>query len=51
MFDDNEVEEYSMHRYFGLYLSANEFLNYECIIKDDDMGNGLVHKYDADDNA
>lgn len=36
MFNDNDVEEYEMNRYFGLYLSANDFIEYDCIINDND---------------
>ena len=50
MFNDEKTEEYSMHRYFGLYLSANSFLNYDCIVTDNSKGNNVVHKYDKNDN-
>ena len=50
MFNDEKTEEYSMHRYFGLYLSANSFLNYDCIVTDNHKGNNVVHKYDKNDN-
>lgn len=36
MFNDDEPEEYEMNRYFGLYLSANDFIEYDCIISDKD---------------
>lgn len=50
MFNDEKTEEYSMHRYFGLYLSSNSFLNYDCIVTDNHKGNNVVHKYDKNDN-
>lgn len=33
MFNDNQAETYSMHRYFGLYLKENDFLQYKYIKK------------------
>lgn len=50
MFNDETSEDFSMHRYFGLYLSSNEFLKYDCIIKDNTKNNGVSQKLDADDN-
>lgn len=50
MFNDEASEEFSMHRYFGLYLTANEFRDYQCIITDYNNGNGVVRKLDNDDN-
>lgn len=46
MFDDNEAEEYKMNRYFGLYLCANDFVNYDCIVNDE---NGFRVKLDKND--
>jgi len=34
MFNDNSQEEYSMHRYFGLYLTENDFIKYGYVIPD-----------------
>jgi len=34
MFNDNSQDEYSMHRYFGLYLTENDFIKYGYIIPD-----------------
>ena len=50
MFNDNSTEEYSMHRYFGLYLSENQFFKYKSIIKDNSKKNSIQKKYDEDDN-
>lgn len=49
MFNDESstAENFSMHRYFGLYLSANEFIKYKCIIEDE---SGKAVKLDEDDN-
>lgn len=49
MFNDNEKEEYSMHRYFGLYLTENDFIKYGYAIPDIANKNRLV-KYDLDGN-
>ena len=49
MFDDDEALEFSMQRYFGLYLTSSEFMNYRCIVTDYESGNGIVRKLDADD--
>ena len=51
MFNDEQSEEFSMHRYFGLYLTSNEFLQYQCIITDYNNGNEVVRKLDNNDNA
>ena len=48
--DDSETEEFTMHRYFGLYLTENDFLKYNCIISDNKTGNSVIKKYDVDDN-
>ena len=50
MFDDPETEEYSMHRYFGLYLKENDFFKYQCMVTDNSVADSVVCKYDADDN-
>lgn len=46
MFNDDSLPEYEMNRYFGLYLSSNDFIEYECIISDSD---GHQLKLDKDD--
>ena len=50
MFNDNDKEEYSMHRYFGLYLSENDFINYGYIISNNLTFNHIFDKYDLDGN-
>jgi hypothetical protein len=50
MFNDEVSDEFSMHRYFGLYLTANEFRQYQCIITDYNGGNPRVVKLDENDN-
>lgn len=48
--DDTNVEKFSMHRYFGLYLTANEFVQYESVITEQTGGRSVVRKVDVDDN-
>lgn len=50
MFNDDDVKEYEMNRYFGLYLSANDFIKYDCIVNDNNgmrlklnVNNEIVH--------
>lgn len=50
MFNDETSDDFSMHRYFGLYLSSNDFLKYDCVIKDNSKNNGITHKLDSNDN-
>ena len=51
MFDDNDIEEYSMHRYFGLYLTANDFINYGYAVSSkNNTGNTVLTKYDENGN-
>ena len=50
MFNDDEKEEYSMHRYFGLYLSENDFINYGYIISNNLTYNNIFDKYDLNGN-
>ena len=47
MFNDDEAIEYEMNRYFGLYLTANDFIKYDCIVNDN---NGSRLKLDETDN-
>lgn len=47
MFNDNDMEEYSMHRYFGLYLTRNEFIKYSQVLSE----NNILTKYDLDGNV
>lgn len=50
MFNDEEKEEYSMHRYFGLYLTENDFINYSYIISNNQTYNNIFQKYDVNGN-
>ena len=51
MFDDDVKDEFSMHRYFGLYLSANEFVKYGCVVSEEKNGQSVVMRLDDNDNA
>lgn len=46
MFNDNDNEEYTMHRYFGLYLYENDFINYKYITDNIIGHNNVLQKYD-----
>lgn len=46
MFNDDGVETYSMHRYYGLYLKANEFFRYAAVIRHTTMPSTELIKYD-----
>mgnify|MGYP003470477431 CR=1 FL=1 len=57
MFNDPDIKEYSMNRYFGLYLTANDFIKYRYILpKEGDINNnyikldntGSIYKGDTD---
>ena len=50
MFNDIQKPEYSMHRYFGLYLSENDFINYGYIISTNLTYNNVFDKYDVNGN-
>ena len=50
MFNDDDQEEYSMHRYFGLYLTENDFINYGYIISNNLTYNNIFDKYDLKGN-
>lgn len=50
MFNDRQSEDFSMNRYFGLYLSQNDFIKYSAIIRDNNLDNGVMRKYDENDN-
>ena len=51
LFNDPDSEDYSMHRYFGLYLKKNEFLSFACVEKRNDNGYIDIIKYDNDWNV
>lgn len=48
MFNDNDNDEYTMHRYFGLYLYENDFINYNYITDNIIGHNNVLQKYDMD---
>lgn len=50
MFNDSKPENFAMNRYFGLYLSQNDFIKYSAIIRDNALDNGVIHKLDENDN-
>lgn len=45
MFNDNDKDEYTMHRYFGLYLYENDFINYNYITDIQKGNNKILQKY------
>lgn len=49
LFDDEDVENYSMNRYFGLYLKENDFLEYDFVenVIDSTTENYDVKKFDS----
>ena len=50
MFNDPDSAEYSIHNYFGLYLTENDFIKYGYIISDNITQNNYLKKYDKDGN-
>ena len=50
MFNDTDSDEFTMNRYYGLYLTSNEFQKYSCIITDVLSDTERMVKLDADDN-
>lgn len=50
MFNDSDNEEYTMHRYFGLYLYENDFINYDYITDLKIGNNNVLQKYDLHGN-
>ena len=50
MFDDPDVETYSMNRYFGLYLKENDIIRYDFLESalDEGTGNLRIGKYGTD---
>ena len=49
MFNDTDSEEFSMNRYYGLYLTANEYQKYSCIISDTLSETNRMLKLDGND--
>lgn len=45
MFNDKEVDDFSMHNYFGLYLTENDFITFNQVIKDENNANNYNLKY------
>ena len=50
MFNDPEAEDFSMHNYFGLYLTENDFLTFNQVIKNGNDNNYTLEYYDTSDN-
>lgn len=52
MFDDETSSNYEMNRYFGLYMTENDFLSYDYIesVIDPKNKNTVIKKYDEDHN-
>lgn len=50
MFNDPEAEDFSMHNYFGLYLTENDFLSFNQVIKNGNDVNYTLNYYDTSDN-
>lgn len=50
LFNDPYAENYSMHRYFGLYLKKNELIKFASIEKFEENGKITLLKYDTDYN-
>lgn len=50
MFNDPEAEDFSMHNYFGLYLTENDFLTFNQVIKTGDDINYALDYYDTTNN-
>lgn len=50
MFNDPEAEDFSMHNYFGLYLTENDFISFNQVIKNGNDINYTLDYYDTSDN-
>lgn len=50
MFNDPEAEDFSMHNYFGLYLTENDFLSFNQVIKNGNDNNYTLDYYDTSNN-
>lgn len=50
MFNDPEADDFSMHNYFGLYLTENDFLTFNQVIKNGNDINYTLNYYDTSDN-
>lgn len=51
MFNDTDAEDFSMHNYFGLYLTENDFITFNQVLKleNDDNNYNLLY-YDTSNN-
>jgi hypothetical protein len=50
MFNDNDADDMSMHNYFGLYLTENQFIKFNSITLSTDV-NSTITYYDSNNNA
>ena len=51
LFNDYNSEDFIMHRYFGLYLKANQLIEFACITKTENKGKIELTKYDNNYNV
>jgi hypothetical protein len=49
MFNDEDADNMSMHNYFGLYLTENQFLKFNSITSSTD-NNSVITYFDANNN-
>lgn len=50
LFNDYDSNDFIMHRYFGIYLKANQLIEFACITKTENKGKIELTKYDNDYN-
>jgi len=50
MFNDPTAEDFSMYNYFGLYLTENDFISFNQVIKNGNDINYTLDYYDTSDN-
>lgn len=50
MFNDIKADNMSLHNYFGLYLTENDFITFNQVIKNISDGNVTFNYYDTDNN-
>lgn len=50
MFNDEDVEDFSMYNYFGLYLTENDFLTFNQVLKSEHGVNYKLNYYDTSNN-
>lgn len=51
MFNDKDSSDYSMHRYFGLYLKENDFIKYKYAVKSYANSTVYIEKFDSSMNS